>query len=293
MNIRDFIREARGRLAAVYPGEEAAAIVSRLCRDLCGISPQKHILEPLWELSEAPLKALETALDRLEDGEPLQYVLGWEEFCGHRFRVSPAVLIPRPETEELVRHICAAASGIPHPTVLDLCTGSGCIAWSLAALLAARVTAVDISADALALASAQDIPCPQDAGVRFLERDVLQPGSLDDLGTFDILVSNPPYVRESEKAAMRANVLDHEPALALFVPDSDPLRFYWAIARIAASHLTPGGLGMVEINEALEDEPELINKDAYANWIMKVELSDASELDNLMDATAYDAFCKE
>lgn len=265
MLLKDFIKDARASLTGLYPAEEARAIVSRLCSELLGVSAQKHILEPEWEIPSASLDSVEAALSRLEAGEPLQYVLGFAEFCGHRFRVTPAVLIPRPETEELVHlAICASAdraasqpecsatrdSAVGALRVLDLCTGSGCIAWSLAAELPdAEVVAVDISEEALEVAAGQTLEGVK--APRFVKCDVLDPQQLEELGDFDLIVSNPPYVMDREKALMRDNVLEHEPHLALFVPDDDPLRFYRAEADFVTRHLRCGGCGIVEINEAL------------------------------------------
>ncbi len=282
MKLKDFITSARASLGGLYPDGEARAIVSRLCSDLLGVSPQKHILEPDWEIPSG-LEALEAALERLRAGEPLQYVLGKADFYGREFKVNPAVLIPRPETEELVRHILQdyntsdsdAAVKKPAPAasssleILDLCTGSGCIAWTLAAEIpGSQVTAVDISDTALEVAVNQKISAPtteRSATVlppRFLKADVLDPDAIAALGEFDIIVSNPPYVQNKEKKQMRPNVLNYEPALALFVPDEDPLLFYRSIAAVCAASLLPGGLGMVEINEALGPETARVFTDA-------------------------------
>jgi release factor glutamine methyltransferase len=186
----------------------------------------------------------------------LQYVLGYEWFCGHRFNVAPGVLIPRPETEELVREVVSSANGPDcegNVRVLDICTGSGCIAWSVAAELGkrAQVYGCDISPEALAIACGQEI----DADVKFFECDILAPQAEEVIGAecgaakFDIIVSNPPYVCECEKELMQKNVLDFEPELALFVPDDDPLRFYRRIAQLSGRLLKPGGKLFFEINE--------------------------------------------
>ena len=167
-------------------------------------------------------------------------------------KVDERVLIPRPETEQLcdiVTRMALSAGRIG--SVLDLCTGSGCIAWTLAgAFPGAEVTGADISPEALAIASSQDIDLPHGCRPpKFVRCDVLSGADGID-GEFDIIVSNPPYVRESEKSMMRKNVLEHEPGLALFVPDDDPLVFYRAISAFAVKRLRAGGIGAVEINEA-------------------------------------------
>lgn len=197
---------------------------------------------------------MEQDLQRLCQAEPIQYVLGVTEFCGHRFAVGPGVLIPRPETELLVAEGVRALremdlEGVPQ--VLDLCTGSGCIAWSVALEIRdAQVIGVDLSEAALGYARNQ---FAGNAPV-FMQADVLDTEQEFPYGPFDLIVSNPPYVMERERVLMRRNVLDYEPAEALFVPDGDPLLFYRAIARWAQRFLRPGGVGLVEINEALGDE---------------------------------------
>lgn len=264
MLLADFIRKSSAALERLYPSPEARGLVSLLCRERLGVTSYTHIVEPQFEIPTAGLPVLADDMERLSEGEPIQYVLGYAEFFGRKFKVNPAVLIPRPETEllveEAVRMLHAAG---PKPRVLDLCTGSGCIAWSVAfGAPGAEVTAVDISPEALGLAEIQFSGLP--AGVAapmFVRSDVLAACPEID-GSFDLLVSNPPYVMEKEKSLMRRNVLDYEPGLALFVPDDDPLLFYRAIATAAKRLLAPTGVGMVEINEALGPETEEIFRSA-------------------------------
>jgi len=244
--LAQFIREAASALEALYPPREARSLVERMVEELQGVKSYEYVIRP--DLEAAP--QLKDALRRLLDGEPLQYVTGVQEFYDRRFHVAPGVLIPRPETEILVREACVHALQLEEPRVLDLCTGSGCIAWSIALEVpGAHVTAVDLSEEALEIARGQF----SEPGPEFVKADVLGPLEFDG-GAFDIVVANPPYIRESEKSAMHRNVLEHEPAMALFVPDSDPLVFYRAIASHAARLLAPGGWGMVEINEALGEQ---------------------------------------
>jgi release factor glutamine methyltransferase len=216
-----------------------------------GTSRHTHILEPLYEVSEeASAEALD-AFGRMASGEPIQYIIGKAYFYDREFKVTPDVLIPRPETELLVREAVnwARRSGRKSLRVLDLCTGSGCIAWSMALELpGSEVTAVDISDGALAVAAGQEFE--SDNAPKFIKADVLA-GPVEGLGTFDMILSNPPYVMDSEKALMRKNVLDHEPWLALFVSDEDPLVFYQAVAAWAQHLLKSDGLCLVEINESL------------------------------------------
>lgn len=264
MLLADFIRKSSAALERLYPSPEAGGLVSLLCRERLGVKSYTHIVEPQFEIPADGLAVLAGDMRRLCEGEPIQYVLGYAEFLGRRFKVNPAVLIPRPETgqlvEEAVRMLHAAGS---KPRVLDLCTGSGCIAWSVAfGVPGSEVTAVDISAEALGLAETQfsGLPAEVTAPV-FVRSDVLSACPEID-GTFDLLVSNPPYVMEKEKPLMRRNVLDYEPGLALFVPDDDPLLFYRAIATAAKRLLAPSGVGIVETNEALGPETEEIFRSA-------------------------------
>lgn len=263
MLLSQFIRQAASSLEALYPPREAQGLAQRLALDIQGVRPYAWVLDPGLEASPA----LEEGLRRLLAGEPLQYVVGWQEFYGRRFHVEPGVLIPRPETGILVREACVRALQLPAARVLDLCTGSGCIAWSIALEVpGASVTAVDLSDDALAIARGQNpVNLPAESGPearpeaqfvapRFVKADVLSPQQIFPGGPFDILTANPPYIRESETALMHRNVLEHEPAMALFVPDDDPLVFYRAIAGHALRCLAPGGWGIVEINEALGRE---------------------------------------
>ena len=265
MLLKDFIVSSRHALSELYPEGEARSLVDGLCGKILGVTPQTHILQPGFCIDPALLPLLEDGLSRLLRCEPLQYVLGEAWFLGRRFKVTPAVLIPRPETEEMVDMALRKAGNLSRDAgrplrVLDLCTGSGCIAWSMAlGLPQSEVTGLDISPEALSVASSQ---FDGDNRPRFVLSDVLDPDCLKDGGNFDIFLSNPPYVRESEKALMSRNVLDWEPGLALFVPDGDPLRFYRAEAALAARLLSPGGFGLVEINEAYGREVAGLFRDA-------------------------------
>lgn len=186
---------------------------------------------------------------RLLAGEPLQYVLGMADFFGYRFKVSPAVLIPRQETEELVAWVISSLKNAPgHPLVLDIGTGSGCIAVTLAKKCpAAEVWASDISADALALAA--ENARQLDAAVRFVQNDIREAGSWAQWPDLDCVVSNPPYIPRGESTLMPGHVLQHEPHLALFVEEEDPLFFYRRISAFAQQKLKQGGLLFFECNE--------------------------------------------
>lgn len=257
MLLADVIRQGTEALAALYPEPEARSILLLLIEERLGVSRRAYLTEPALEV---PAGCLAGDLARLRNGEPIQYILGFADFYGRRFNVSPAVLIPRPETEYLCHTILAAAAGTP--AVVDLCTGSGCIAWTLAAEIpGAEVTGVDISPEALTVARGQQVACHR--APSFVQADILQdpPASLPE-ASFDLLTANPPYVMDRERAAMRPNVLEHEPAMALFVPDEDPLVFYRAVARWARTLLRPGGWGYAEINALLGPETAAVFRDA-------------------------------
>lgn len=267
MLLADFIRDGIARLETLYPSPEARGLVLMLCSERLGTTSYTHIIEPQTAVPDGRLAELERDLERLCGGEPIQYVLGFAEFCGHRFAVGPGVLVPRPETEQLVGQAVSLLREMDleePPRVLDLCTGSGCIAWSIALEIRdAQVVGVDGSEAALRYASTQ---FPADGTPVFLQADVLDTEQDFPYGPFDLVVSNPPYVCESEKALMRPNVLDWEPPMALFVPDRDPLVFYRAVARWTRRFLRPGGAGIVEINESLGPETAAVFRDAgYKN----------------------------
>lgn len=253
MTIKQFMVDAVVALSKIYPSEEARNVVSMLLCARLGLKDWELVLrggDPM------PLD-VSAELARLLKGEPVQYVLGYAEFYGRKFEVSPSVLIPRPETEMLVEW--ALACKLPKGArALDLCTGSGAIAWSLAwERPDFKLTAVDISPEALSVASGQFSRSSAPSVPHFVLADVLSEDFAKDLGTFDLLLSNPPYIMDGEKASMRANVLEYEPHLALFVPDDDALVFYRAIARAAWNLLVPGGVGIVECNELLARQSAL------------------------------------
>lgn len=256
MLLAEFIRESVPALEKLYPSPEARGLVLMLCEERLGVRSYTHIVEPLFEIPEPELPGLKADMSRLAAGEPIQYVLGYTEFCGRKFKVGPSVLIPRPETGQLVDESLKLLAAMGRPAkVLDLCTGSGCIAWSVAlGAPGVSVTAADISEPALALARSQfkDVSSGANAP-EFVCSDLLG-GCREICGRFDLLLSNPPYVMEKEKAAMRCNVLEHEPGIALFVPDDDPLLFYRALASVSLRLLDSSGTGIVEINEALGPE---------------------------------------
>ena len=270
MLLADFIRNGIARLEPLYPSPEARGLVLMLCEERLGVRSYTHIIEPQTPVPADREADLLQDLERLCQGEPIQYVLGVTEFCGRRFAVGPGVLIPRPETELLVAEGVRTLQemDLPRaPRVLDLCTGSGCIAWSIALdIRDAEVFGVDLSETALGYARSQfPLHFSAAGALVFLQADVLDTEQDFPYGPFDLIVSNPPYVRESERAQMRRNVLQYEPEMALFVPDDDPLRFYRAVARWAQRVLRSGGVGIVEINEALGPETAALFRSAGLN----------------------------
>lgn len=291
MLLKDLIKEGTDIISSMYPEREAREMVFAYLESVIGTRRHTHIIEPEYQVDDEAASQAVEAFRRMASGEPLQYVTGKAYFYGREFNVTPDVLIPRPETELLCRAVIDFVKMKSEVRILDLCTGSGCIAWTLALEIpGAQVTAVDISEGALAVASAQDFADEMSrtcaVAPDFLKADVLSchpepslchpersEGSLP--GHFDIIVSNPPYVMDSEKALMRKNVLDHEPHLALFVPDDDPLLFYRAVAQWALQLLKPGGFGIVEINEALgEDTAEIYRRNGFSAVTIIKDLND-------------------
>ena len=245
------------RIATSYDDGEARAIARILIEELFGLSYADIVCGATEQLSADDTLRLDTAVRRIEQGEPLQHVLGYADFCGNRFSVNSSVLIPRPETEWLVDEGaklmdgCIASDETQHKAphspkrILDIGTGSGCIAISLKLRLGdAYVEAWDISEEALR--TAQDNADALKAEVVFRKRDALRADNT--AAPWDLIVSNPPYICDSERSAMDDNVLLHEPHTALFVPDDDPLRFYRAIARYALLTLNIGGSLLFECN---------------------------------------------
>ena len=324
--IRDTVKEARGRLEGLYGRQEAEALVSMVFTAIFGLPSYYYSTEPGMELPDDSVGRFFSCVSEMEKGRPVQYVLGEAEFAGHVFKVREGVLIPRPETEELFRLAVSDLRGIlknvpseasrssgdalKRPFIMDFCTGSGCLAWSLADFFKDSVVlACDLSDDALGIANAQNISSNRPV---FFKCDVLDAGSAlsgaeealsretgnlsgkdcsgpcrleagspqhsgqDDLrgscsenggsacvrGKFDLIVSNPPYVRESEKSLMRSNVLDYEPEMALFVDDDDPLVFYKALSQLCSALLSQSGIAYFEINEALGEETSSVFRES-------------------------------
>lgn len=250
--MKQLIDKLQKALSTTYEGHELTAIIRTICCDMLGISSTAYYLKEKVTLTTEQGTLLQGIIGRLQKGEPLQYIEGKATFCGMEFAVNTSVLIPRPETAELVDWIvCEHAA--QQPRILDLGTGSGCIAITLSKQLPqAEIEACDISTEALTIA--KENARTNEAPVSFFTHNML---NLDTPlpHSYDILVSNPPYIRQSEAADMSIQVTEWEPHTALFVPDDDALCFYRAIAELGQTKaLRPGGYIYVEINQALGKE---------------------------------------
>ena len=239
------------QLALKFPESEAEQLMRILLEDLFGIDRMQMLMNPNLTIDEIQHSRLEKAVGELLHDRPVQYVTGMTEFCDLKFKVNGSVLIPRPETEEMVQKI--VAQDIHPKRIWDIGTGSGCIAIALAKHFAdAEVFAFDVSEDALA--TARENALLNKVKVNFVHDDVLNPHSEIFSQPVDLVVSNPPYVCEKERKSMENNVLDWEPETALFVPDADPLLFYRQILRLSKKQLSPDGAVWFEINEAMGKE---------------------------------------
>ena len=242
-------------LTPLYDAGEAQAIVRTVLDVEYGMTLTDIICGKVNELSSDEERNLEEIITRLQNGEPVQYVLGEADFAGRTFHVEPGVLIPRPETAELCQWIEEEVSSLEadeRKQILDICTGSGCIAITLGLNIPnSEATGWDISEDALRIAQG-NVEMLKAGNVRIEYQDALMLPKTAE--TADIIVSNPPYICEKEKADMEKNVLEHEPSIALFVPDEDPLKFYRAIAEYASSALKSEGALYFEINPIYEKE---------------------------------------
>lgn len=251
MTVNDLRRELVNRLAPLYGRYEANSMTRLIFHHLKGWDPTSLIINANLPVSERMLQTVGRILVRLEHHEPLQYILGEARFYGMDLRVSPAVLIPRPETAELVDLIVDRYGQTRDLRVLDIGTGSGAIAIALSRNLPySRVSAMDVSDAALDVA--KENAKQLGAKIDFIHADIFDWKPASD--SFDIIVSNPPYIPEEEKVDMEDNVLKYEPEQALFVPDDDPLRYYRRITEVAAVALVPGGHLYFEINPRFADQ---------------------------------------
>jgi len=259
-------------LSVIFPEKESESLVHFLLFSVAGIERKDISLDPERPIGEELNALLQDKLAELKEHKPVQYVTGKAYFYGLEMEVNPAVLIPRPETEELVKWVADDHKDDRGLKVLDIGTGSGCIILALGRLLnKPELTAIDISREALVMASVN----AEKYAIRldFRNVDILDENKWDQMESYDLIVSNPPYVRESEKSQMQPNVLNYEPHRALFVPDDDPLIFYRAIARFAQSRLTEGGELYLEINENLGNNvTRLLESEGFTEITLKKDL---------------------
>lgn len=271
MTIQQAQQHTVSQLRLLYSERESANIADWVLEHVTGQRRIDRLMNKQEKLPAAQQVQLISLLQQLATHRPVQYVLGEAWFSGYRFFVNEHVLIPRPETEELVEWVAEEIGRSLHQNqnLLDIGTGSGCIPISIKKKNpAVSVTAVDISEDALNVA--QKNAAALSAEVNFIQLDFLNEATWDVLPVFDIITSNPPYIKQSEEKEMSQNVLAFEPAIALFVPDNDPLLFYRRIAAFAKKHLAEKGMVFVEINEALGEETrQLFEQNGFAAVVKK------------------------
>lgn len=274
MKISELKYHFKTALSELYPSEEIQSFFNILSEKYLQLSRVEIAINPEREISEEIVQTFQNALLRLKNFEPIQYIIGETEFYGLPFKVNCHTLIPRPETEELVEWIMNESSNnqstINNQQFLDIGTGSGCIAISLAKnLSASKVSALDISEEALKIA--KENAEINNVEIDFFQTDILKAKILPK--RFDIIVSNPPYVREMEKKLIHQNVLKYEPDSALYVKDEDPLIFYRIISKLAKTHLKPNGKLFFEINEYLGEEMKsLLESEGFQNIVVKKDI---------------------
>lgn len=274
MKLKELKSIFNNSLSELYPSEEIQSFFNILSEEYLNLSRIEIALNPQQEISENAAEKFQKAILRLKNHEPLQYIIEKTEFYGIPFKVNKHTLIPRPETEELVDWILSekmlnSQYSLPN-TILDIGTGSGCIAISLAKNLQnVEVSALDFSEEALRIAKENAVI--NKVEVDFIQMDILKTKTLPK--QYDLIVSNPPYVRELEKEQMQQNVLKYEPASALYVSNEDPFLFYRKIARLAKTYLRPGGKLFFEINEYLGKElTQLLQKEGFKNIQIKKDI---------------------
>lgn len=270
--------DLKNELASIYDEREATAISHEILNHITGLSKLDRLMSKDEQLSELEELQYEEARKQLAAGRPLQYIMGKAWFMEQEYEVNEHVLIPRPETEELVHWIVEDNKHNTHISIIDVGTGSGIIPTSLKrAMPEADITAIDISEAALEVASRN--ATRDGAAIRFIGMDILDREQQNNTGLYDVIVSNPPYIPVSEKVNMHSNVKDHEPSIALFVPDDDALLFYREIAQYGKTHLKPHGriYCELEVNHAVETKLLFeqmgyvdveIRKDMHDNWRM-------------------------
>lgn len=254
------------QLIHLYNQQELNVFFTIFCKQEFNFEKEDILLNYNAQVNDIQFDKLNNVIERLNKSEPIQYIYGVTQFCGLEFNVDKNVLIPRPETEELVETIIKKNKK-SDLKILDIGTGSGCIAISLSKYLSkAKVDATDISHQAIKIA--QKNAALNNISVNFFQQDILNTHSLSD--SYDLIVSNPPYVRNLEKKEMQKNVLEHEPHLALFVEDDNPLLYYDKISKLAKNHLKTDGKLYLEINQYIGNQTlKLIQKNGFEKAILK------------------------
>ncbi len=270
--LRNIREEFISSLSGLYERDEVISIFRMLVYEYLGLKPALAILSLDDGISSAAFERLNDALEQLLKNKPVQYIIGKADFFDMTFKVNEDVLIPRPETEELVKWILDDQSSSSGVQILDVGTGSGCIAISLKRNIpGAMVHAMDNSEKALECAAENALLC--DVEIGFHRMDILRRELWSTLSQYDLIVSNPPYVRYSERKFMRSNVLDHEPSSALFVEDSDPMIFYRKLLEFSKDHLMAGGKIFFELNEVTGRElPDIAEIFGYKDVEIRTDL---------------------
>ncbi|SFS74819.1 peptide chain release factor N(5)-glutamine methyltransferase [Lutibacter maritimus] len=280
MKLQQFKKQFFSELSELFPETEIQSFFNLLTKFKLHLNRIEVALKPEFEINDEDLIYLQNALSELKKQVPIQYIIGETEFYGITFKVNNSVLIPRPETEELVNWIVNDYKNETELKILDFGTGSGCIAISLAKFFPkAQIYAVDVSNKALEIAKIN--ATNNNVDINFVEANILDIEILEE--KYDIIVSNPPYIREKEKELMHQNVINNEPHLALFVKDENPLIFYDKIADLAIHNLTKNGSLYFEINQYLgEKVTNLLQKKGFKNCILKKDFYD---VDRMIKAT--------
>ncbi len=270
MTLKQYKNLFLATLVPVVDAGEAERFFYITLEELAGWRRMDYLMHPEAKITATDELRWKAVLNSLEQQQPIQYIFGKAHFYGLEFKVNEDTLIPRPETEELVEWIIHENNKRPAFNVLDIGTGSGCIPITLAKhITQAAVSSIDVSVNALAIA--KENAQANEVSVNFILTDILQAITLPQ--QYDVIVSNPPYVRNLEKAEIKPNVLQYEPHLALFVEDSDPLIFYRKIAHLALNHLKPGGKLYFEINQYLGAETvTLLEEIGFTNVILRKDL---------------------
>ncbi len=271
MTLNEYKIALKNQLAHIYPEQEALSILQILCEDLLNWSRTDFLLKDREELSHLQREILDKSLEKLMQHEPVQHITGTAHFFGEQFKVSQDTLVPRQETEELVDWIIKDHENHNPKSIIDIGAGTGCIGLSLGLAFAkAQISLADVSEKALEITKENAASLHLEERIKLVHMDILKAESLPET---DIIVSNPPYVRDLEKVEIQKNVLDHEPHLALFVSDDDPLIFYRKIMQFALPSLQKGGLLYFEINQYLSDEMRSLASDLGLTFELRKDLN--------------------